>query len=211
MGDVTWDILVCSIVHRTDMLALLLGDFERQLVPGVGVRVFRDNLETTVAEKRRRLVESSKADYVSFVDDDDKVHLQYIPRIYDALTRRPDVVGFKVYYTEDGQEKLPAYHSIVHGDWFATKEGLYRDISHLNPIRRDIALRGDWEPLPNGMGEDFGWAASLRKLGCVENEVWVDEPMYWYRHKQGDGFHVDRDPMVDPPAPPGHESVTWVS
>jgi hypothetical protein len=47
------------------MLDALLAELGRQLLPGVGVRVFRDNLETVYGEKCQRLLDSSTADYVS--------------------------------------------------------------------------------------------------------------------------------------------------
>jgi spore maturation protein CgeB len=39
----SWDILIPSITHRTDMLTDLLEHLKKQLVPGVGVIVYRDN------------------------------------------------------------------------------------------------------------------------------------------------------------------------
>jgi hypothetical protein len=65
--SVSWDILISSLVHRTDMLVELLEEFERQREPNVGVIVFRDNTETIYGEKCQRLLKASEADYVSFL------------------------------------------------------------------------------------------------------------------------------------------------
>jgi hypothetical protein len=206
--DPTWDILICSIAHRTGMLEVLLRELQRQLVPGVGVRVCRDNLEASVGEKRQRLVESSQADYVSFVDDDDMVSMDYVAKILDALRERPDYIGFRVYYTEGGSLGLPAYHSLVHGDWFETDQGLYRDISHLNPIRRELALKARFD---GGRGEDVRWASDLRKLGCIRSEIWVDGEVYWYRHYHDRGFTVSSTQPPMPLMPPLSIDLGWVT
>ena len=43
MGGVTWDILIPSICHRTEMLGELLEHLRGQMLPGVGVICYRDN------------------------------------------------------------------------------------------------------------------------------------------------------------------------
>jgi cellulose synthase/poly-beta-1,6-N-acetylglucosamine synthase-like glycosyltransferase len=88
--SVSWDILISSLVHRTDMLVELLEEFERQREPNVGVIVFRDNTETIYGEKCQRLLKASEADYVSFFDDDDWPEPDFVAAINGALRERPD-------------------------------------------------------------------------------------------------------------------------
>ena len=96
----TWDILIPSIVHRTDMLTDLLEEPERRLVPGVGVLVYRDNREELYGPKCQNLYDASEADYVSMLDDDDWVADDYIPAVMEALKEKPDYVVYKVLYTD---------------------------------------------------------------------------------------------------------------
>ena len=206
----TWDILICSIEHRTEMLADLLAELERQLVPGVGVRVFRDNLETVYGEKCQRLLESSEADYVSFLDDDDWIVEDFVRTIMEVLEQRPDYVGFQVKWTENGEPRIPVFHTLSHGEgWHDTPGALYRDIAHFNPIRRDLAVRGVWA---GGDGADRRWAAQLRQLGCVQSEVYIDREMHHYRHRSHDTFTVasEQPPMIEHPPRPDFGFVTWV-
>lgn len=205
----TWDILMCSIAHRTEMLTELLGELKRQLVPGVGVRVFSDNLETVYGEKCQRLLESSQADYVSFLDDDDWVEPDFIPAIMDALRKDPDYVGFKVRYTEDGVPQVPVYHSLDYPGWRNTADALYRDIAHFNPIRRELALRGEWE---GGDGADRRWADQLREQGCVRTQVFIDREMHHYRHRMWDTFNASssQQPLAEAPDRPAFDFVTWL-
>lgn len=204
----TYDILICSILHRTDMLDELLGELERQLQPGVGVRVFRDNLETVYGTKCQALLNSSAADYVSFLDDDDWIAEDFIETIMDALEQEPDYVGFKVLYTEDGVPQVPVFHTLKYGGWVNNPEALYRDIVHFNPIRRDLAIQSQWE---GGDGADRRWADGLRLLGCVRNEVYIDRELHHYRHRSFDTFTASsaQQPLTEHPPRPDHEFVTW--
>ena len=85
--DPTWDILIATITHRTDMLTGLLEHLERQLVPGVGVLVYRDNREQLYGPKCQRLYNASQADYVSMLDDDDWVSDDYIQAVTGGASR----------------------------------------------------------------------------------------------------------------------------
>jgi glycosyltransferase involved in cell wall biosynthesis len=203
--SVSWDILISSLVHRTDMLVELLEEFERQREPNVGVIVFRDNTETIYGEKCQRLLEASEADYVSFFDDDDWPEPDFIAAISEALRERPDYVGFNVHHTEDGRDQAPVYHSLQHGGWSNSPGGLLRDIVHFNPIRREHALAGRWE---GGCGADARWAEQVRASGGVQQEVYLDRILLHYRHAGG-GYTVPQ-PMADPPPQPDIDWVTWL-
>lgn len=207
----TWDILICSIEHRTDMLAELLDELGRQIVPGVGVHVYRDNLEASYTEKCQRLLDSSTADYVSYVDDDDAVAEDYVQTIVEALQQRPDYVGFNVLYTVDGVPQMPALHSLKYDGWINTPDALYRDISHLNPIRRDLAAQSAWIGRTDLIA-DAEWVSGLRQLGCVKTEVYVDRNLYHYRYRPGESFVAfPYAPMVEHPPRPDHGFVTWMT
>jgi hypothetical protein len=208
-GGPTWDILVCSIEHRAPMLTELLDELERQLQPGVGVRVFRDNLETVYGEKCQRLLDSSNADYVSFLDDDDWIEPDFVKTIMEALEQRPDYVGFKVRWTKDGNPQLPVFHTLQYGGWIDAADALYRDIVHFNPIRRDLAVQGAWE---GGDGADRRWANQLREKGIVRNEVFIDREMHHYRLRTWDTFVLSslQQPLTDHPARPDHKFVKWL-
>src|SRR5262245_47135140 len=96
----TWDILIATICHRTDMLTELLTHLENQRQPGFGVVVYRDNRQQVYGPKCQRLYETSRADYVSMLDDDDWVADDYVRAVMAALEQEPDQVGYRVAYTE---------------------------------------------------------------------------------------------------------------
>jgi len=203
----TWDILICSIPHRTLLLIDLLTELERQHLPGVGILVCRDNVEMPYGDKCQKLLEASDADYVSFLDDDDWIVGDFVHVIRQALREKPDYVGFKVKYTEDGVPQMPVIHSLEHDGWHNTPDALYRDIVHFNPIRRDLALQARWS---GGGGADRDWADHLRKLNIVNTQVFIDREIHHYRH-EGWTFSVPERLADPPPAPDGFTKVTWVA
>jgi glycosyltransferase involved in cell wall biosynthesis len=203
----TWQILICSIPHRDEMLSALLTELGQQRQPGVGVIVCRDNLDLQYGDKCQKLLDASEADYVSFLDDDDWIEPDFIAAIRDALDERPDYVGFNVDYTEDGVKQMPVYHTLKYGGWVNNPEALYRDIVHFNPIRRDLAVQSRWA---GGCGADRHWADGLRHLGVVKTEVYIDRELHHYRHAGG-GFTIPERLAECPPHPEGFPWVTWLN
>ena len=204
----TWDILICSVWQRTDLLTGLLGELQRQWQPGLRVLVARDNLEMSVGDKRQMLLQAAGAEYVSFIDDDDSVAPDFVERIMGALAERPDYVGFRVHCTERGEPRVHAIHSLANSGWHNTAHTLYRDISHLNPMPRTLAIQSGFE---GGYGEDGRWVDGLR--GLLHTEVYIDSDLYYYQHDDGNTlFQHHRNPLIaEPPRPEQfNDFVTWL-
>jgi len=196
----TWDILMASIPHRHDRLVPLLAELDRQIRPGMKLRISYDNLVLPVGEKYRRLLESSAAEYVCNLEDDDWIAPDYVERITAALIRRPDYVGFPVKWTSDGRPMIPITHSLRYSGWENTPNELTRDIVQFNPLRRELADLGQWAASNN---PDAEWAAGVRASGLVRNEAWIGEPMYYYQTMSTDTYMTARQPWMGdmPPLP----------
>ena len=247
----TWDILMVTIPHRHERLCSLLASLDTQLPwPGVRVRLARDNLRAAIGDKRQLLLRASRASYVCFIDDDDRVAPDYVPRIAAALAGQPDYVGFpvvlrslpeaavrmlteisgprhhdlNVFWPPPGQvlsasaeeaadlvargwavpaatDDMPAVvveHSLRHNGWQDGK----RDISHLNPVRRELALLGSFAGA--SFAEDHGWAAQLRASGRLRTEAWIPEPMYYYDYRPSDCSKTSREPLKIIPRLPSY-------
>jgi len=178
----TWDILLPTLPHRHDQLCALLAEIDRQWQPGVGVIIYRDNLQragNASYGKWQDLEEMSQADYTNIIADDDWIAPDYIAKIMAALGQQPDYVGFMVKYTIDGVPAMPVEHSLQWIGWANSPWKLTRDIVHHNPIRRDLALLATW-PTDTQEG-DRRWADQLRDTGRVNREVWIPEELYHYR------------------------------
>lgn len=171
-----WSILILTIPGREKLLQRLLDRLEPQIKGNPEIEtVVLKNLGS-IGEGRQKLLEKSRGEYVCFVDDDDLVDDNYIERIFPLLDG-VDYVGFQVMTFRDGKLYGVAYHSLKHKDWRSGKMYSERDISHLNPIRRELALQAQME---GDFGEDGRWANRLRELGIVKTEHYIPEVMYFY-------------------------------
>lgn len=185
MGDVppTWTILVPTLGERRALFERLMTALLPQLDPYAGnVRVISwwNNGSPGLPEIRQRLVIGSRSEYVSFVDDDDLVPGYFVAEVVTALAQRPDYVGWDVQCYSDGAPTAISHHSLAHGRWYNGETAYFRDISHLNPIKRDLALLGDFRKTRVGRAEDRNWADQIRHTRKVRTEVVIPRIMYHY-------------------------------
>lgn len=209
----TLDILIASVNARHDQLVALLDHLAPQLEPFDGrarVLVNRDDAVAPVGAKRNQILLAATAEYVAYVDDDDWVDDDYVGRVMEALVERPDVIGFKLRYLVDGAEMKPAIHSITNVGWDEKPDHYARSLTHLNPLKRKLALRG--LPFQPGFGEDRDWAERVMATGLVRNETFLaGTPLYIYRYSStgslfaGGVRHVGTAPVL-----PGYEHVASI-
>jgi glycosyltransferase involved in cell wall biosynthesis len=200
VSELLWEILICTVPWRHDRLLALLAELDCQHRPGMGARLYRDPGTMPIAAKRQALLEASAAAYVCFLDDDDWISPRYVPVILAAIQEGPDYVGFCVRYLVYGTDQcIPVSHSIRHPGWLQDNTGICRDISHLNPIRREIAMAGSFE---GGYSEDSRWAAGVRASGLIRSEAWIPEPLYEYRFSTTDNSGSGRTGLADDTARP---------
>lgn len=181
---VIWSILIATHVARHRPFDILLRDFGPQVAqhPNIEVVVYWNRGTLTIGEYRQALLEESAGDYISFVDDDDRLPGYFCQEIVGALTHRPDYVGFELKFTNRTRSTPRvgrAFHSLENAGWSTDRRGYLRDITHLNPIRRDIAMRGTFEGI---RGEDRNWAEQIRPY--VHTQVYVDRVMYFYEYNR---------------------------
>lgn len=178
----TWSILIPTISQRDALFRRLLDVLLPQLDAHDGrVRVLAwwNNGTPGLPHIRQELVEAAGTDYVSFVDDDDLVEPDFVDQVAAALASRPDHVGFRVAYHVDGELREVCDHSLRHGRWRRDRQlGLIRDVTHLDPVRRDLALRADFRRTRPGFAEDRVWVAQVRRH--LRTESYVDRVLYHY-------------------------------
>ncbi len=138
----------------------------------------------TIGEKRNRLLEMADGEYTAFVDDDDEVSNTYIDLILAAIkSNRPDVIGMigEVRMTlKSGRvhRRVRFYHTIRNSTYFDSPRGFERPPNHLNPMKREIALRHRCDE--KNFGDDTDWAMDIVKAGDLKTEVFIDKPIYFY-------------------------------
>lgn len=182
----TWTILVATLGERAELFARLLAAVLPQLdVHGGRVRMLGwwSHGTPSIGAIRDRLIGAADTDYVSFVDDDDLVPAYYVDEIVAALGRWPDHVGFKLQYCIDGVEQELVDHSLRHGRWGRSRaRGLFRDITHIDPVRTKHARRARFDVVPAGQAEDQAWVHQMR--GHLRTEAYVDRVLYHYLWSQ---------------------------
>lgn len=198
-----WSILIASHTSRVEKLSRLAGLLAPQLTPEVEAVVLL-NRGGKFGDLRQALALEATGEWLSYVDDDDRVPDDYVASILGALESEPDYVGFDVEVTDIGGtigrpgKKYRAIHSIRYNRWHQRGDTFYRHVSHLNPIRRDIALLAGWE---GGYSEDHRWADRARPH--VHREVYVDKVLYFYDFDQRESLRDKRvGPVVERPVLP---------
>lgn len=177
-----WSILILTQPSRKLFLARLMDVLRPQLENILGwardVEVVAKEFDKrySLGYNRQLMIDAARGEYVCFVDDDDLVAEDYVSRILPLLDGA-DYIGFQLQCYMDGAPFSRTYHSLKYDRWWNDEKGYYRDISHVNPIRRELALKA-W--MSGGHGEDSRWATDLRKLGVVKTENYVDDIMYHY-------------------------------
>jgi hypothetical protein len=179
----SWTILVPTLGERRALFERLMAGLLPQLDPHGGrVRVvgWHNDGRPSLPKIRQQMVKAAGTEYVSFVDDDDLVSPDYVAEIVTALDQRPDFVGFQVQCYSDGAPTGIAYHSLEFRQWRNLAGRYERDISHLNPIRTQLALKADFSRTPAGQPEDRAWVAQLRQAKVLNTQVVIPRILYHY-------------------------------
>lgn len=182
-GAPTWTILIPTLGERRDSFARLLDVLLPQVEPyGERVRVlaYWNNGRPRLPEIRQRMVEAAQTDYLCCIDDDDLVPGYYAAEVMMALDQRPDYIGFQVQCYENGQPTAISYHDLRNMGWRNDAAAYYRDFSHVNPIRTELARLVSFRKTRPGWPEDRAWVEQLRRLPREWNQVLIDKVMYHY-------------------------------
>lgn len=187
----TWSILVPTLGERRPLFERLMAGLLPQLDPYASqVRVvgWHNDGSPSLPKIRQTMVLGATTDYVSFVDDDDLVSPDYVDQIVTALmdSTRPDYVGFQVQCYSDGAPTAVAHHSLEFRRWRNLPAlGRYeRDISHINPIRTDIARKVTFA-VQRGRAEDRAWADQIRQRRLLKTQVVIPRILYHYLYAPG--------------------------
>lgn len=183
--DIILSVLICSLEDRAPQLARMMEELRVQIgdLP-VEVVTEVDAGEMTVGAKRNKLLRRAQGEYACFVDDDDTINHEYIPLIMKALESKPDCVGIEGVITVKDKAQI-FRHSCEFAGWYTAEDGYYRTPNHLNPVKREIALKIGF-PEKN-TGEDFQYSVGIRRF--LKREEYIDGPIYFYTPT----VHIGRD------------------
>jgi len=182
-------LLIPTLIERRAQFRALKGRLQRQAAESgfeedVEILSHEDDRELSIGAKRNLLLRKATGRLVAFIDDDDDVSDAYVPLICRAIEAHPDVdcIGLKGTLLFRGQHPRQFVHSLQYTD-YATVAGVYcRPPYHLNPIRRDIAIRYLFED--TSYSEDVDWALRLMRDRALTREYFIEELLYCYRSRR---------------------------
>jgi hypothetical protein len=214
----TWTILVPTLGERSALFERLMGALLPQLDPYGGrvqVRGWFNNGRPGLPEIRQRMNEGVKTEYLSCVDDDDLVPPYFVDEVMGALGQHPDYVGFLVQCYSDDVPTAVSYHDLTNRGWKNEPDRYLRDISHINPIRSEIARSADYTRARTGEAEDRAWVAQLRHGRKLKTQIMINRIMYHYLYSTsksaGVGSRWRAPSRITPGGRPAidHPHFTW--
>lgn len=179
-----WTIAILTVKVRKPFFRRLMDCLEPQIGDRDIEVLIADQEEWSVSRKRQWCLDNAKGVYFNFADDDDLVAKNYVDSIYPLLDGT-DYVGFKLQYYHNGTPWMPTHHSLKYETYSYDDKGHYRGVSHLNPIRTEIARQGWFE---GGYGEDVRWADRVKP----QTEHFIDDIMYYYYFSTATSLTAER-------------------
>lgn len=184
MKPIKLSICIPSLHSRSETLLDLLEQLRVQdRYDEVEVLVLADSGTGMVGDKRNRILAAAAGEYICWIDDDDEVAEDYIPKLLAAIDANPgvDAVALRGECTT-GPDKVPVLFDYRLGGREGARIGgvLWRSPGHLCPIRAPLAKSVKFPLLR--IGEDLPWSAELAPLltTCARAGD-ADEVLYRYR------------------------------
>lgn len=188
-------ILIPTLVSRRVLCARISSQLQAQIAScrceaEVELLQLEDAGEQTTGAKRNALVSRARGRFVAFVDDDDEVSCDYVERVVDRLRSRPgiDCIGFRGTISFRGRHPREFTHSIRYKDYCSKGGTYYRPPYHLNPMRRDIAIRYPFADV--SYSEDIDFAMRLQRDGVLREEEFIDSILYYYYSRRSYAWQV---------------------
>ncbi len=174
-----------AIIERSDQVLALAREIEAQtkkakLTPEqVEHLILYDNRSMTVGEKRQRLFEAARGEYVAFVDDDDLILPGYIASICNACVKSgADVVTFKQLARFNESEATVVFRIGYPDEPFQHGIEIKRGPWHVNAWKKSLVATCCYRS--TNYGEDYDWALQARAL--IRRGAHIDSVLHEYRH-----------------------------
>ena len=179
-------ILIPTLNSRSCQLKSMVDELNYQ-IQGKPVQLiwFGDNKSITTGEKRNNLLSMAKGDFISFVDDDDKIAPNYISTLLNAIEKNQlkTVICFRGEKTINGKQDLDFRYDVNIGrnqrmkidgkDW---KVMIPDHLCCWNKSRITVKF-----PHKN-VSEDHDWAKEMAFTYTEENQLLLEDTLYYYNY-----------------------------
>lgn len=180
-------ILVCTISKRASLFKLLDKKIRNQLTIETEYLVNLDHGKYSIGYKREELKLQSTGKYIVYIDDDDHISQNYIKDIlYIIKNYEPDAIGIKCLYTVNFKHKT---HFIATNSTLLAKGIPCRPLGHLNPVKREIAIKAPFPDLY--YGEDRKYSNEIKPY--IKREIIAKNTLYWYDYRPNSSESIQKD------------------
>ncbi len=179
-------LLICTVPSRREKVASLLQELDRQIeennaLDQVEILCLYDNKKHSVGAKRNWLVKMSRGTHLAFIDDDDRVHPEYLREILRTIknNRSVDVITFNIQYTVAGDENIP--YVCAYNLFYPIKHDHKNRIITAMPSHIHVFHRHIHEALSfpdTSRGEDYHWMVAAQQV--AKTQVNINKVLYYY-------------------------------
>ena len=177
-------VLIATIPGREEKFKSLVSNLRSQSEgEDVEILTLYDEQELPIGNKRQRLLETSKGEYVVFFDDDDLPANTYIEDILDKLEENPDCVCFLQHANIDNVRVGIVRISNDYEKWEDNVHGYLavRTPYHKTPMKREIALEIGFDK-GKRYAEDHDFTIRLKESGLIKTEAFINKILYYYKY-----------------------------
>lgn len=176
-------ILVCSVLNRRNtFLPSILDELNKQTHDKTDVEVICvvDNKTRMLGIKRNDLVNMAQGDYITFVDDDDKLSPDYVSELLKAIDENNgvDVINFIVNVSINDSGFKPCYYTVENKNDFNRDNSYHRLPNHIMCIKRQICIETPYKPIL--YGEDSAFSKELAPK--IKTEHIISKILYEYHY-----------------------------
>jgi len=178
-------ILICTVPSRFESLEALTDELNYQIVASAVEFIYLgDNKRMSVGAKRNNLLALARGEWLSFVDDDDMVDLNYVKTLLETINNHPDkkVICFEGTQNTNGKTDLNFKFNRKYGmNHRVVNDGpQFRGMmpNHLCVWKSEIAKKERFQEV--NLGEDHRWASAMMEHYTEEDQVLLDDFLYHY-------------------------------
>jgi hypothetical protein len=193
-----WAILIPTIVGREVLLNRVGTNLRKQIesleLSGiVEILTNCDNKQKSIGKKRNELVLDAHQkgyNYISFIDDDDNVSLDYVYEIYEKIKAGFDCITIDGLYTSRSERTEWVMKAGIKNQ---NKDGkYYRQANHLACWDINLPLSVKFKEISLGEDSDF----ANRVQSKIQNPAHIEKILYFYEFNSANSVQTKIRPKI---------------
>ncbi|WP_307251812.1 glycosyltransferase family A protein [Croceifilum oryzae] len=171
-------ILVPTTIERLTHASRTMAELQRQAhqLP-VEVLVLVDNRKSTIGAKRNTLMDLAQGAFISFVDDDDRIEIDYVQTLLECIDQYPDAdcINFEVEVNLSGLGKKICKYDVNYSH-SEDEQYYYRKPNSRVCYAKKIAVQHRYQDSNYGEDDEWGW----RACQSIRNQIQINKTLYYY-------------------------------